>query len=88
MTDKVGQCLTPSFREQLPDRGCSHLREEGSSMDGTEVREVAIEIELLCYHSEPSLLRGKDNITEHTLIIPAQYMIVKVYMEAFTFIYM
>ena len=37
-------------------------------MDGTEVREVAIEIELLCYHSEPSLLGGggggEDNITE------------------------
>ena len=45
------QCLTPSFRQQLPNRCCSHLREESSSMDSTEVREVAIKVEFLCHHN-------------------------------------
>ena len=72
-TSNNSQCLTPSFWQQLPDRGCSHLGEESSSMDGTEVREIAIEIELLCHHSESSLLQGKNSIAVRTSIILNQY---------------
>ena len=44
---------TPSLGQQFPDRGSPHLSEEGSSVNSSEMREVAIEIELLSHNSEP-----------------------------------
>ena len=55
--------LTPCFRQQLPDCSCPHLAEESTAVDGSEMGEVAIEVELLCHNSEASFLQGKEEIT-------------------------
>ncbi len=48
--------LTPGLWEEFPDSGGPHLTEESTTVDRSEVREVAIEIQLLSYDSEPRAL--------------------------------
>ena len=36
-------------------------------MDRTEVREVAVEVELLCHHSEPSLLHTGGRLMQNEI---------------------
>ena len=51
--------LTPGLRQQFPDRGGSHLREERPPVDTPEVRDVAEEIQLISDHSQTRRLKGK-----------------------------
>lgn len=48
---------TPSLREELADSSGTHLSKEGSSVHCPEVRQVTIEVDLLCHNSEPSSLQ-------------------------------
>ena len=49
--------LTPRLRKQFSHRCGSHLREESSTVDATEVGDVAVEIQLVCNNCQTRSLQ-------------------------------
>ena len=50
--------LTPGLRQQFPDSCGPHGGKEGPSVHTAEVRQVPVEVELVCYHCQASVLKG------------------------------
>lgn len=75
--------LTPCFRQELPNRSGPHFREEGTTMDGTEMRQIAKKVELLCYHCESSLLSYDVNAESKIGIVQPHWQL----RDSYTYIY-